>query len=456
MSQTGAGRGVRIFVMVWLGHLFSLFGSGVSTFALGIWVYQQTGSVTQYALLSTTAVLPAIVFLPLAGVLIDRWDRRMVMALGDLAAGLSQLILAVLYAAGALKIWHIYVAILITSTASAFQWTAFSATVVLLVPRRHLGRANGMLQMAEAIARIVAPALGGAVVGMFPLSLMLYLDAVTFLVSFSALLLVRFPRPEASGSADPRTAIWRDATAGWQYIAARPGLLALLALFAMVNFNIGIITVLVTPLVLAFTTPAMLGSILSVSGVGLFAGGVLLSIWGGPQRRVHAILGFQLLIVLSLILLGLFPSVPIFFVAGFGCFLSVPFIAGANQAIWQVKVAAEIQGRVFAIRRVIAWSTLPLAYLVAGPLADGVFEPLLQPGGLLADSVGRMIGVGPGYGIALLFLMLGLILLVVTIGSYAYPRLRLAEDELPDALIPDMSRGDEAALSEAYGVAASA
>lgn len=453
MSQMGASRGVRIFGMVWLGHLCSLFGSGVSTFALGIWVYQQSGSVTQYALLSTAAALAAILFLPLAGALIDRVDRRTVMLLSDLAAALTQLILAGLSAAGQLQVWHICAAIFITSSCSAFQWTAFSATVALLLPRRQLGRANGMLQTAEAIARIAAPALGGAVVGSLPLSLVLQLNTVTFLVSFSALLLVRFPCP-ASGAAMPRAAIWREVVYGWQHIVARPGLVALLLLFAAINFNVGIITVLVTPLVLAFTTPAVLGSIMSVSGLGLLTGGLLLSLWGGPQRRVHAILGFQLLLVFSLVLLGLFPSIPIFFIAGFGCFLSVPFISGANQAIWQAKVPAQIQGRVFAMRRVIAWSTRPLAYLAAGPLADKMFEPLLQPGGPLAGNVGRVIGVGPGHGIALLFLVLGLILLAVTAASYGYPRLRLVEDELPDAIIPDTSRAEEVTLSEASSAGA--
>jgi MFS family permease len=270
--------------------------------------------------------------------------------------------------------------------------------------------------------------------------------------------LVRFPRPTASETAPARASIWREAAYGWQYIVERPGLLALLVLFALINFNVGIVTVLTVPMVLAFTTPVVLGSILSTAGVGLLIGSVLMSVWGGPRRRVNTIFGSYLVVVCSLMLVGLHPTIPIFYVSAFFFFMSVPFVGGASQAIWQVKVPPEIQGRVFAMRRVIAWSSLPLAYLAAGPLADRVFGPLLLENGALAGSVGRLIGVGPGYGIAFLFFTLGLLILAVLVASYFYPRLRLVEDELPDA-IADAEPQVEAAPSaepQTSGAAASA
>jgi DHA3 family macrolide efflux protein-like MFS transporter len=440
MMQKAAPRGFRTFLLIWFGQLISLTGSGLTGFALGVWVYQRTGSVTQFALISLSTALPGIVFSPIAGALVDRWDRRWAMILSDAGAGLCTLSVALLFVAGRLEVWHIYIAMAASSTFGAFQWPAYSAATTLLVPKEHFGRASGMVQLSEAAAQIASPVMAGALMGVIQVQGVILIDFATFLFAVFTLLFSHVPKPEktAEGKAG-QGSLLREATYGWTFIRARPGLLGLLLFFAATNFATGIIQVLFTPLVLSFATAAVLGLLLSIGGLGFLTGSLTMSVWGGPKRRVYGILGSNLLMGGVLFIAGFPPRTWLIGAAVFVLFFSLPITNGCSQAIWQSKTAPDVQGRVFAVRRMIAWVTLPLAYLIAGPLADQVFEPLLMPGGPLASSVGRIIGVGVGRGIGLLYIILGFMILLATPVAYLYPRLRHVEAELPDFIVDEAS-----------------
>ena len=438
MTQQTAPRGFRTFLLIWFGQLVSLTGSGLTGFALGVWVYQNTGSVTQFALISLFTSLPGIVFSPIAGALVDRWDRRQAMILSDAGAGLCTLSVAILFFTGRLEVWHIYIVMAISSTFSAFQWPAYSAATTLLVPKKHLGRASGMVQLGEAAAQIISPVLAGGLLGLIQVEGILLIDFATFLFAVVTLMIVRVPKPEttAEGEAGKGTLL-REASYGWTYIRARAGLLGLLLFFAMSNFATGIVQVLFTPLVLSFTTAATLGLLLSVGGLGFLTGSIMMSLWGGPKRRMYGILSSNLLSGVVLCAAGLPPKLWLLGTAAFLVFFTLPISNSCSQAIWQSKTAPDVQGRVFATRRMIAWASLPIAYLMAGPLADRVFEPLMMEGGSLADSIGRIIGVGAGRGIGLLFIIMGFIIVLATLAAYLYPRLRRVEIELPDYVADD-------------------
>jgi hypothetical protein len=438
--------GLRVFILIWVGQLVSLIGSGLTSFALGVWTYERTGSVTKFALISLFMVLPGVVISPLAGALVDRWDRRWAMIFSDSGAGLCTLIIALLLLGDRLETWHIYLAVGCISIFNAFQWPAYIAATALLVPKRHFGRVGGMIETGRAAAQIVAPALAGVLVLTIHVQGVVLLDFATFLLALIMLLLVRFPRPEPLGAEEEgiRGSLMREAGYGWSYIRARAGLMGLLLFFATSNFLLGIVGVLVTPLVLAFASAAALGTVLTVSGSGMLLGSFLMSIWGGPRRRIKGVLGFMFASGVCVMLAGLRPSVSLLALAGFCYFFSFPILNGCSQAIWQSKVAPGVQGRVFAIRRMIAWSTLPLAYLLAGPLADHIFEPLLAADdGRLAASAGRVIGVGPGRGIGLMFILMGFMTMLVAVCGYLYPRVRLVENELPDAIEGDAQTKEE-------------
>ncbi len=424
----------RVFVLVWLGQWVSVMGSSMTTFALGVWILQHTGSVTQFGLAYLLTQLPGILISPLAGALTDRWDRRWVMVLSDSVAALATLAMVLLLYFDRLQTWHIYPAMAMNSIAAAFQWPAYSAATTLMVPKNSLSRASGMVQMAQSAARIVSPFLAGLLLSRIRIEGVLLIDVVSFCFALLVLLTVRFPRPPKLPELVQRQSLWRDAVRGWTYIRQRGGLLALVIFFGLVNFSIGFAQVLVTPMVLSFASEQVLGAVLSIGGVGMLLGSVVMSVWGGPRRRILGVLGFALLHGVSHIMLGLSPSPTLIAISLFLLFFAMPFINGCSQAIWQTKVPPALQGRVFAIRRMIAWSTLPAAYLVSGPVADHLFEPMMAADGLLANSVGMVIGVGPGRGMGLLFVLLGFASLLIALISFAVPKMRRVEEDLPDMI----------------------
>jgi predicted MFS family arabinose efflux permease len=436
-SQADAPPSFSVFVLVWVGQVVSLLGSGLTAFALGVWVFQMSGSTTQYAFITVCSRLPAILVAPIAGALIDRWDRRHAMIFGDVGAGLSILAVALLYIAGVLNIWHICIALILNSALSAFQWPAYAAATTMLVSKKNYGRAAGMIQTGDALGFIVSPILGGVLLLTIKLDGIFLVDVATFFFSILTLLIVRIPSPaKISEAGVAGKSIWREVAFGWRYITSRPGLMALLLFFATTNFLSGFILVLTTPLVLTFASASVLGTVMSVGGSGMLIGGLVMSAWGGPKRRIYTVFGFQLLSGFCFILGGLRPSAVLIMIAAFFFFFSLTFVNGSSQAIWQSKIPPDLQGRVFAVRRMVAWSALPLSYMIAGPLAEYVFEPFMAVGGRYAGTVGQVIGVGPGRGIGLLFIIMGILTILIVCGGYFYPRLRLLEDEVMDT-VPD-------------------
>ncbi len=443
MAQSIDTRSLRTFLIIWFGQLVSTLGSGLTGFALGVWIYQETGSTTLFAINLLAYAVPNLVVSPLAGALVDRWDRRRVMILSDTGAGLSTVLVAVLYFSGQLEVWHVFVLTAVNAAFTTFQWPAYSAVTTLLVPKAQLGRAAGMVQIGEAISALASPAIAGVLFVTVGIQGVVLVDFASYLIAVLTLLVVHVPRPPVTeAGVEGKGSLLQEALYGWKYIAARRGLLGLLMIFAATNFLTSLWNPLLPPMILEMSSPKMLGYLASVVGVGMLLGTLLMSAWGGPKRRIHGVLGFLMLSGIFMMGLGLRPSLVLIAIAGFGAMFTMPIINGSSQAIWQIKVAPDVQGRVFSVRRMIAWSAIPLAYLVAGPLADKVFNPLLVEGGALASSVGQVIGVGPGRGAGLLFIVSGLLSAVVAAAGYLYPRVRLVEDELPDAMPEDSLETD--------------
>jgi MFS family permease len=429
-------RRARLLVTVWIGQLFSLVGSSLTAFVLGVWVYQRTGSVSQFAMIFLASTLPVLFAAPFAGVLADRRDRRRLMLAADAAAALATAVVVALYAAGALQVWHIYLTTAVGAVAGALHQISFAALTPRLVGRRNLARFNGMMQAGRAV-QIAAPLLAGALVGTVGVGGVLALDLATFVVAAGTLLAVRLPsdatRPAgaAGGSAGAGEGL-RAAGAGWRYLRARPGLPALLVLFGAYNALFALAGVLVQPLILSFASPATLGALMFAGGAGLFAGSLLMSAWGGPRRRMGAVHFGLAAGGVALALHSLAPSAVLIAVMAPAFLFTLPVINTAATTLMQTKVESAVLGRVMATARVVADAAVPVAYLAAGPLADRVAEPLMRDGGPLAGGVGAVIGTGPGRGIALVFAVTGAAMLVLAAVSYAVPTLRRV-DELPDA-----------------------
>lgn len=424
-------REMRPFSVLWIGQLVSGLGSGLTGFALPVWIYQKTGSAEAFGLLFFAATVPAVLMSPFAGALVDRWDRKWVLLASDGIAALMSIVIAALVFTDTFEVWHLFVISVLGSAVGTFAEPAFTATMGVLVPRQHFVRASGLLHTSGAMVGILTPLVAGVLVSTIGLGGILVIDFVTFLVAVATLATVRIPRPPPSGV--ERRPLLREAHDGWAFVRRHRGLFLLMLYFPVVNMATQMATPLFSPMVLAFATPAELGLVVSVSSVGMLLGGVLLSAWGGPRKQLRGLVMGQVLGALSLAMTGLRPSL---LLVGAGMFLSLlmmPIGQACSQALWLSKTPPDMMGRVVAIRRMLALSTVPIAALVCGPLAERVFNPMLMPGGALAGSVGRVLGVGPGRGIGLMFLLIAGFMLVMAALLYAHPRVRNLEDEVPDA-----------------------
>lgn len=445
---TAKPASMRTFYLVWFGQMISLIGSSLTSFGLGVWVFQRTGSATQFALIAVAAILPGILISPIAGALIDRYDRRKVMMFADLAAGLSTVAVALLLFSGRLEIWHIYITSMLSSTASAFQGPAYSAAISQLVPKARLERASGMVSASQGISMILGPALAGALIGLIGLPGIITIDFATFLFAVGTLLFVRFPAYQRSTTHESRPSLWQDARYGWKYMLDRPGLFALVVFFSFINFTWALLDPLLTPMVLSFADPSALGFVVSAMGVGMMVGSLLMATWGGPKRKMIMIYGFAILQGTLQMVIGSRESIPLLAGAHLALLIGSPLVNGSIQVLLQRKVPQDVQGRVFAAGRMLAMAAIPVAYLLSGPLADNVFRPLLRENGALAGSIGHIIGVGDGRGIGLMYILAGLLTLVGTGAALLYGPMRRIERELPDVTPDDPPPPDAGAEAE--------
>lgn len=432
----------NVFNALWLGQMISIVGSGLTGFALRVWAYEQTASVTQFALITFFYGLPGILISPFAGVLVDRWDRRKTIMLSDFGAALSTFGILLLVTNDMLQIWHIYIAVAIISLFGAIQEPASQATISLLVPKQRLGRANGMMQIGPAASRIVAPFLAGILLVTIGLRGIAQIDLATFLFAIIVLFAIRIPNPSREAApAGTQTkgenklkAYITEAKLGWQYVRERVGLYYLMLLSIIINLTQGMVVVLIAPIVLSFANAQTLGWVFAVSGTGALLGAITMSVWGGPKRKMNSFFIFGFLRSILLLLGGLQPNAWLIALASAFYLFFSQLVSASITAIWQTKVPSQIQGRVFATLRIIATLFFPLGQILAGPLSDYVFQPMFEVGGVLAGSVGQVIGVGSGRGIGFLLIVTGFINLVLVIWAYLQPRIRLVEDEIPDAV----------------------
>jgi MFS transporter, DHA3 family, macrolide efflux protein len=424
---------MQAFTFVWMGQLVSLLGSAMSLFAFTIWAWERTNHAITLAMISFWAYVPTLLFSPVAGALVDRWNRKLVMLLSDLGTALATLSVLVLYLTDRLQPWHLFAAGCFGGLFLAFQFPAYSATTILMIPREQYARAEGMLGLAQAASTTLGPILAAALIGRIGIAGILVIDLVTFLAAFGTLLWVRIPRPPAPAEKQAK-GLLAESFYGFRYIFERPALRALVLLFLGGNLFEGLGTTLINPMILARSAnnEISLGSVQSIGALGGILGGVLISTWGGPKRRIHGIvIGWSLACGLGLMLMGAGGTLGIWSAASFCFAFCVAIVNSSEQAIWQTKTAPAVQGKVAATRLLLIQAPFLVAMPLAGWLADNVFEPGIQTGGALARFQG-LVGTGPGAGMGLLIFLAGLGGMLIILGGYTFRSIRCIEDRLPD------------------------
>src|SRR5215216_2982157 len=435
MQNTNRPTGMFGFTIVWLGQIVSVLATNMSVFALTIWVFQKTGSATALGLVQVFFITPLLIITPFAGVMVDRHNRKLMMMVSDSVAGMATIAILLLQAFGVLEVWHLYAAAVLQGLGNAFQWPAYSAAISTMIPKEKLGRANGMMSLIDMGPGILAPMLAGALLPIIGLTGILSIDVGTFLLAIFVLFFIHIPQPRRTEEgSQPQGNILKEAIFGFRYIFARPSLLGLQLVFFFGNLCAGIAFTVLAPMVLlrSHNDSVSLGFVQSAGAIGGVVGAVAMSAWGGFKRRVHGVLAGWIIFSFFFSLVGLTTWLPLWIGALALSALFAPLIHGSNQAIWQSKVAPDVQGRVFSARTLIAWMTNPISPLIAGTLADYVLEPAMRVPGGLSSLFGWLVPPGPGAGMSLLIFFGSLGGILAGLAGYFIHAIRNAEDILPD------------------------
>ncbi|MEU8423479.1 amino acid adenylation domain-containing protein [Micromonospora sp. NPDC048835] len=429
------------FVSVTVGQLVSTTGSALTAFALPIWLFTRTGSVTDLGLLWALALICGVLVLPVAGAITDRISRRTIMMIASCSAGSVQLVLAALLWTDNLALWHIYGLVALSQVAGSFQRIAFQSAVPQLVPKRYLGHAMGIAQLSNGFAMLLMPVFAAGLLAAIDLKGILLLDVASYVIAVVTLSVVRFP--DLLGWR-PRERLLVAIANGLRYSWRHRGFRLMLGYFALGNIFLAPALVLTTPLVLSFGTATQVAQVALAEALGAVAGGVLMSLWGGPRnRRMIGVLIGNLGTAVGCVLVGLDASVAMICVGAFWLAMSMTTAQSIYATIVQVKVPQRYHGRVFSLNQTISWSTLPIGFALIAPAATRLFEPLLAPDGALAGSVGAVIGTGPGRGIGFAYVCFGAALILITLGGFAIRLLRRFDIEVADSLPDDLIGAQE-------------
>jgi DHA3 family macrolide efflux protein-like MFS transporter len=424
---------LRTFYLIILTQTISLIGSRMTSFALGIWIYTDTGDVTPLAMVALFSTLPMILASNVAGVLADRFDRRYIMAIADAGQALGTVILLISFMSDGFQLWHLYLVAFIQNIFAVFQHPAFMASVTMLIPDEHRERANAIMQLTGPTAGVIAPAVAGTLYGFIGVTGVIAVDLLTFFVAIGTMLVVRIPRPPQSEEGrKAQGSMLKEMSIGFTYLWQHKALLILLLFAALLNFLLNGMGAMNTAYVLARTenNETLLGILMSVMDAGAIVGAIIIGAWGGTRPRIHTIMPAMILMGIATAVYGMARHPILMGASAFALMFMPPFANVALISMLQQKVAPDLQGRVFAVFGQIAMLITPLSFLLVGPLADQVFEPAVGQAGW--ETVAPLVGNSVGAGMGLMTLIAGVGVIIASAFTYALPFIRNMEANLPD------------------------
>lgn len=434
-------HGMSAFYVLWIGQLISMFATSMTRFAITLWAWELTGTVTGFVMVGIISYIPGVILSTFAGTLTDRWNRKFVLALSDMGAAISTVILLYLFSTGQAEVWHLYITGALSSAFGSFQYPAYAAVVTTMVPKEKYSRANGMNSVVRSASGIAAPLFAGALLAIIDISTIMVIDLVTFVFALFCLAVVFIPQPEVSKEAQKgKGSLWSETLFGFQYIFKRQSLTAIFLLFMLSNIGNAFCFPMITPMILAKTgdNSVILGMARSAGSVGFLAGGILISAWDGPKKRIYTIIGsFILQAILGGFVLGSAWSLPFLIIGSFFLAAFNPIINSAYIAILQAKIEPDLQGRIFGIENSVSTITFPLGQLVAAWLAENIFEPAMLSNSSLASMLGPLLGTDTGAGIGVVIVIGGGIGLFKALIGYLVKPIRDIETLLPDHGITD-------------------
>jgi MFS family permease len=430
---------MRGIFIIWLGQMISGMASGITAVALPFWILNFTGgSGTAIGIWEFFFFGSYLVVVQFAGVLIDRYNHKLMMLVYDFSSLSATAFLLILETAGKLELWHLYVTAVVQGIGFAFHSSSYSAAITTMVSKKQYVRANGLMALIYDLPEIFAPVLAGTLILIFGLRGILAMNVLAFVLSIGALLYVEVPStPHTVEGERSRSELIREVIYGIRYILQRPGLLGIELIFLFGNLFSGIALSVAAlyPMILLRTgnNTEAVGLIQSAGALAVVLTGIYLSTLGGIKRPVRAILlGWILSSLFGLTLLGVGQAITIWLIAIVIDSIFSPIVNVAIETFLQTKVPPDVQGRVFTASDFIAQAMIPFTPLVAGFLGDQIFEPAMAEGGSLVNLFGWLVGTGPGSGFGLLILLCGVSGILVGLSGYLVPDIRNIEKSMPD------------------------
>lgn len=426
IGKNNKAKGFRKFLILWLGEFISAIGSGLTSFGLGIYVYQMTGKASVMALVTLLAFMPSLLLSAPAGVLADRYDRRLLMLIGDSFSAIGILFILAFMLHGEANMPVIYIGVTISSIFSALMEPAYKATVSDLLTEDEYARASGMVQIAGSSKYLIAPILAGFLLSVSDIKLLLTIDVSTFIVTVFTISMVRKEMP--SKIAEKTGSVAEELVEGFKYLRSKKGVFILVIVTSIITFFLGFIQTLSVPMVLAYASEATLGTLESVIACGMLVSSIFIGVLNIKSNYVRMLwmgLGAN---GFAMFLYGIKANIIYVAITGFLFFATLPFANTGIECLVRKNLDNHMQGRVWGLIGIISQSGYIFSYAFCGLLADYIFTPLLMKDGALANSIGRVYGTGTGRGIGFMISIAGLLIVVVALVLSRIKEVKKLED----------------------------
>lgn len=405
---------MKKFMTIWCGELISNIGSGMTAFALSVYVYQLTGSVTWVSIVTLLAYLPTILLNPIGGILADRFDRRLMMICGDLFSALGLIYILISIQAGHIGIFPIVIGVTISSVFVSLLEPSYRATVTDLLTEEEYAKASGLVQMASNARYLISPAIAGVILGFSDIRVILIIDILTVFVTVLATATVRKNIKKVKSRQDKFNFL-NEFKEGMQHIVKDKGVFDLVVLMAFMCFFIGCVQTLIIPMVLPIGSVKTVGFMESVSAIGMVIGSVVIGIFGIKKHHSKILMLALVACGCFMALIGTSTNIVFIVVSCILFFTALPFVNTCADVLVRVCIPNEVQGRVWGLISLLTQFGCVIAYAISGILADHVFQPMMQKNGFFASSIGRVIGTGEGRGIGLMLIISGILMVVVAL-----------------------------------------
>lgn len=404
---------MKNFYKLWLGELISNIGSGMTAFALSVYVYEKTGSVSYVSLITLLSFMPSIILSPIGGLLADRYDRRLLMIIGDLFSGLGLVYILWSIQAGEKSIVPIFIGITFSSIFTSLLEPSYRATLTDILEEENYAKASGLIQVAGSAKYLISPVIAGIVLSVADIRVILLLDIMTFITTCHMIFLVR--KSINSEMKNYKKDSFKGLLEGLFIIKENRGVYSLVIIMFFVCFFMGFIQILIRPMILALSSVKTAGMMESLCAVGLLIGSLWIGIAGIKKNysKILAVACFFCGIFMSMT--GVNENLAIIGISTFLFFSTLPFMNSCADILVRVSIPNELQGRVWGLISLITQMGTVVAYIISGVMADYVFEPMFDKNGTLVENIGIIIGTGKGRGIGFMLILSGMGMLIMAI-----------------------------------------